>query len=128
MTTTQPSLFGYTPPAPTAPPAGGWRRTDPPQSVSAATSKPNRMRWASQRCRLLAAYMDSSALLYGFTDEQAGRVAGIARVKETKRISELLQEGRLYDSGEVRAMDSGGDGRVCFITQLGRDSVRDAKR
>lgn len=93
------------------------RRTDPATSDAAADSVRNRLRWGSQRQRLLAVFCDHPDL----TDEEAGRATGLyaARSCYWKRCGELRDLGLIADTGATRPSSCGHEIIVSQITPKG---------
>lgn len=94
------------------------RRTDPQTSKDAAARVTTA---ASHRTSLLAAYAKAPE---GLTAEEAADAAGIDRWAASKRVSDLLRNSHLYDTGERRAGESGREQRVLEITWAGVQLVR----
>lgn len=93
------------------------RHTDPPTSQEAAASRENRLRWGSQRHKLLAAFADATDM----TDEEAGKVTGLysSRACYWKRCGELRDLGLIEDTGRTRTSECGHEVIVSAITQKG---------
>lgn len=93
------------------------RHTDPPTSQEAAASRDNRLRWGSQRHKLLAAFADAPDM----TDEEAGKVTGLysSRACYWKRCGELRDLGLIEDTGQTRTSECGHKVIVSAITQRG---------
>jgi hypothetical protein len=99
------------------------RNTDPPTSQEAAASRDNRIRWGSQRHKLLAAFAEASDM----TDEEAGKITGLyaARACYWKRCGELRDLGLLHDTGRTRTSDCGHEVIVSIITPNGLAALAD---
>lgn len=123
--TAQASLFDAPIVDPT--PVAAVRHSDPATSHQAARA--NRAGRQSQRMRLLRAYLlaadDPGPRVRGFggvlTDEQAGHLAGINRVADTRRASELRQHGWIAPTGETRLTVTNSPAMLCGITDAGRE-------
>jgi hypothetical protein len=90
------------------------RRTDPDTSVAAALAHP--LLRSSQRLQLLRAF---DLVRSGLTDEEAGEIAGIRRVADTRRCSELRKAALIADTGDRRPTSTGSMAMVCQITETG---------
>ena len=99
------------------------RRSDPPTSKEAAASRDNRMRWGSQRHRLLEAFAERADM----TDEEAGKATGLYALRACywKRCGELRDLGLIEDTGLTRASDCGQEVIVSTITEKGRVTLAD---
>lgn len=103
--------------------ANGWlgvRSND--TATSRAPLRAVSIRSGSQRAHLLAEYAEHD----GLTDEEAGRVSGLAdypRCCYWKRCSELRQAGLIRPTGETRLSTAGEAQQVCAITQAGREAL-----
>lgn len=100
------------------------RASDPSTSRRAAANVAPRA--GSQRHRLLAVYADHPD---GLTDEEAGRLAGLARpgVCYWKRCSELREGVFIEPLGFSRVASTGEAQQVCGITNAGRMIVGEGK-
>jgi hypothetical protein len=98
---------------------GGARRSDPDTSVAAARAHPTLRN--SQRLALLRAF---ALVGRGLTDEEAGEIAGIRRVADTRRCSELRGAGLIADTGERRPTSTGSMAMVCRITGPGAAALK----
>ncbi len=101
------------------------RPTDPATSRMAAESPKNRLRWGSQRQRLLSAFAEAAE---GLTDEEAGKATGLyaSRACYWKRCGELRDLGWIADTGRTRKSDCGHEVIVCAVTQSGLAALVDA--
>jgi hypothetical protein len=101
------------------------RHTDPPTSQQAAASKDNRLRWGSQRYKLLVAFSVGADM----TDEEAGKVTGLyaARACYWKRCGELRDLGLISDTGRTRPSDCGHEVIVSCITRKGLAALADVE-
>lgn len=101
------------------------RHTDPPTSQEAAASRDNRIRWASQKHKLLAAFAERADM----TDEEAGKVTGLysSRACYWKRCGELRDLGYIEDTGRTRPSKCGHEVIVSTITQAGLAALADAE-
>jgi hypothetical protein len=103
---------------------GGFRRSDPETSQAAANNPKFKIRWGSQRWYLLQAY--ASAEFYRhemnppLTDEEAGEQAGVSRVADTRRCSELRRMGLIERVG-IGYTSNGSPAMTCRITDEGMD-------
>ena len=99
------------------------RNTDPPTSQEAAASRDNRIRWGSQRHKLLAAFADAPDL----TDEEAGKTTGLyaSRACYWKRCGELRELGLIKQAGQTRTSACGHEVLVCYISSRGRAALAD---
>lgn len=113
---TDATLFDF-PYEPQLPLDGAARHSDPATSVQAATNRTNVLRWGSQRTRLLQAFAEVGP--WGLTDEEAGLAAGVARVADTRRCSELRKSSLIRDTRTTRATTTGSDAMVCALTRDG---------
>lgn len=93
---------------------------DPATSHHAAANPQYRLRWDSQRYRLLAEFSRGAHL----TAEEAGRRADVGFYNERRRTSELKQQGLIEPTGKTRRNASGADAEVYRITPLGRRVFR----
>ena len=97
------------------------RASDPPTSKEAAASRDNRLRWGSQRHRLLCALADHGDM----TDEEAGKATGLyaSRACYWKRCGELRDLGLIRDTGMTRISDCQHWVIVSTITEQGRAAL-----
>lgn len=89
------------------------RTSDPATSHQAAASV--RLRTGSQKWRLLEAFFAGGPAIA----EQAARRANLLRSGYWKRVSELLADGLIYDTGETALSTAGESCRVYRITAAG---------
>lgn len=103
------------------------RPTDPATSKQAAESRDNRLRWGSQRHKLLVEFYVAGAA--GLTDEEAGKASGLyqSRACFWKRCGELRDLGFIADTGVTRKSSCNHDVGVCVITQSGLVALSEAK-
>jgi hypothetical protein len=101
------------------------RHTDPPTSQEAAASRDNRIRWGSQRHKLLSAFADAPDM----TDEQAGKATGLYALRACywKRCGELRELGLIEDTGRTRTSECGHEVIVSTITQKGLAALADMR-
>ena len=102
------------------------RHTDPPTSQKAAASRDNRIRWGSQRHKLLEAYAEADTYwLSGLTDEEAGKATGLyaSRACYWKRCGELRELGLIKQAGQTRTSACGHEVLVCYISSRGRAAL-----
>lgn len=96
-------------------------RTDDP-STSASSAKS--VRTGSQKSLLLVEY---SGATDGLTDEEAAEMAGLIDRPGCcwwHRSSDLRDEGKIVDTGEIRISPRTGEERmVCIITEEGRQAL-----
>lgn len=98
--------------------ANGWlgvRRNN--GATSGAGAKAITVRAGTQRAQLLKMYLN-----YELTDEEAGRMSGLADMPNCcywKRCSELRQAGYIEPTGETRLSSAGVPQQVCRITAEG---------
>lgn len=92
-------------------------RADPkPTELKAAVAVYPRT--GSQRRRVLDAIAEAGER--GLTNEEIGKVPGIADTAHRTRRKELVEGGWVEDSGRVRASDSGNDSIIWVLTERGR--------
>lgn len=97
------------------------RTSDPATSHQAAASV--RLRTGSQKWRLLEAFFAGGPAIA----EQAARRANLLRAGYWKRVSELLADGLIYDTGETALSTAGEACRVYRITADGCTAVASSK-
>lgn len=97
------------------------RATDPETSKAAATA----LRPESLRYRLLRTYASGVAQhMQGLTDEEATALANVGN-GGWKRCSDLRRAGLIQPTGRTKpGRSSGRDGRICAITEAGREALR----
>lgn len=92
------------------------RLTDPSTSHEAA----RKLKPGSMRRNLLQTF----SRYPGMTAEEAANVAGYGAVHGAwKRVSDLLRDGLLSDTGHTRTASTGREQRVLVITQKGWDQL-----
>jgi len=94
------------------------RSTDPATSHAAAASV--RLRTGSQKWRLLEAFFSGGPAIA----EQAARRANLLHAGYWKRVSELLADGLIYDTGVTLESTAGEACRVYRITPAGTAALR----
>jgi hypothetical protein len=102
------------------------RATDPETSRRVAKSVDAKMRWGSQRHRILVEYSSATDL----TDEEAGMRSGLldARACYWKRCGELRDLGLIVDTGSTRKSYLGHDVIVCRLTDAGREALQSCRK
>ena len=102
------------------------RHTDPATSREVSKSIDNRIKWGTQRHKLLREYQNAVDL----TDEEAGLRSGLleARACYWKRCGELRDLGLIRDTGVTRKSYLGHDVIVCCLTDAGREALRLCER
>lgn len=96
------------------------RTTDPDTSQAAARRLSDAR---TQMRRLLAAYLYAGAS----TCEESAAYAGYQHERATKRVSDLLRDGFIEDTGERRRGTSGRLQMICRITDKGRKALDDRR-
>jgi hypothetical protein len=94
------------------------RNSDPTTSKQGAVS--SAFRAGSQKDLLLREYR--SHLIFGLTDEEAGKASGLAYKNKCcywKRCSELREAGLIRANGETRLSTASEQQMVCVITPKG---------
>ena len=98
------------------PPAGAVHHKDPETSRMAAQDPQSRIRWESQRHRLLRSFARYGDL----TDEEAGRLAHVEGYNDKRRCSDLRRWGLIEPTTLTRPTATGRQSMVCTLTVAGR--------
>lgn len=93
------------------------RTTDPETSHAGAASI--RLRSTSQKARLLRAFATGPAIA-----EEAAKRANLGHVGYWKRVSELLADGLIVETGDTARSTAGEACRIYRITPAGVEAVR----